>query len=180
MGECGRGPPCVEVCPLVSEAVLNSIEASGKKGLSSQEILTVFADHGVQFSEATLRKYVQLGLLPRSVRVGEKGKHRGSRGLYPVRVVRQILLIKQMMAQNFTIPEIKEEFLFLSGELEELEATLGDIFSKLGPRVLEKANLSLSRDAKYAESAGKELVLRLRRLEERLRGQPRLTALAGA
>ena len=35
----------------------------------------------MKFSEATLRKYVQLGLLPRSVRVGRKGKHQGSQGI---------------------------------------------------------------------------------------------------
>ena len=32
-------------------------------------------DARIRFSEATLRKYVQLGLLSRSVRVGRKGKH---------------------------------------------------------------------------------------------------------
>ena len=45
---------------------------------------------GVRLSEATFRKYVQAGLLPRSKRVGRKGKHRGSQGLYPVEAVRRI------------------------------------------------------------------------------------------
>jgi len=48
------------------------------KGLGGTAIglplLDVFPPRGIRFSEATLRKYVQLGLLPRSVRVGQKGK----------------------------------------------------------------------------------------------------------
>src|SRR6185503_20086322 len=80
----------------IDEAMLIRIEREHAAGLSSAEILDVFAVHGIQLSEATLRKYVQLGLLPRSVRVGRKGKHQGSQGVYPVQVVRQILHIKQM------------------------------------------------------------------------------------
>ena len=52
-------------------------------GLSTQQIVELFAVEGERLSEATFRKYVQLGLLPRSVRVGRKGKHRGSQGRYP-------------------------------------------------------------------------------------------------
>ena len=79
---------------------LNLLERKYAAGLSSVEILDVFASHDVALSEATLRKYVQLGLLPRSVRVGRKGKHQGSQGVYPVSVIRQILRIKQMMAEK--------------------------------------------------------------------------------
>lgn len=167
-------------CPLVTEAVLSSIEGSGKRGLSSQEILGIFAEHGVSFSEATLRKYVQLGLLPRSVRVGEKGKHRGSRGLYPLRVVRQILLIKQLLSENHTISEIKDEFLFLSSELEELEESLETIFAKIGQRVKgEREARGLSTEARDAESVGRDLIQRLRRVEERLRTRLRLSVVSG-
>src|SRR5690606_18912228 len=87
----------------IDESTLARIEQQHTAGLSSAEILDVFAAHNVSLSEATLRKYVQLGLLPRSVRVGTKGKHRGSKGVYPVRVVRQILQIKRMMAEQYTI-----------------------------------------------------------------------------
>ena len=87
----------------IDEATLSRIEKDHAAGLTSVEILDVFAQHGIALSEATLRKYVQLGLLPRSVRVGRKGKHQGSQGIYPVSVVRQILRIKQMMAERYTI-----------------------------------------------------------------------------
>ena len=62
---------------------LAEIERSRPQGLTSRQIVDLFETRGIRFSEATLRKYVQLGLLPRSVRVGRKGKHRGSCGLYP-------------------------------------------------------------------------------------------------
>src|SRR5262249_57100142 len=100
---------------------VDRIEREKRSGLSSGEILDAFASHGIKFSEATLRKYVQLGLLPRSIRVGRKGKHQGSQGMYPARVVRQIQRIKEMMAQDYTIEEIQREFLFVRHEIEELE-----------------------------------------------------------
>ena len=95
----------------IDEAALVRIEKQYAGGLSSAQILDVFATHGVPLSEATLRKYVQLGLLPRSVRVGKKGKHQGSQGIYPVRVIREILRIKQMMSSSYTIEQIQRESL---------------------------------------------------------------------
>jgi hypothetical protein len=94
----------------IDQATLEQIEREHDRGLTSAEILAVFAEHGIPLSEATLRKYVQIGLLPRSVRVGRKGKHQGSQGLYPVGVVRQILRIKAMMAQSYTIEQISANF----------------------------------------------------------------------
>ena len=102
---------------LLSEAELDAIEAANPGGLSSGEIVNIFTRQGTRFSEATLRKYVQLGLLPRSRRVGTKGKHKGSRGVYPAGVVRQINEIKRMMALDCTIDEIRNHFAFVGGEL---------------------------------------------------------------
>src|SRR5690606_34982714 len=67
----------------ISEMNLDKIEEAQADGLTSRQILDIFEAHGISLSEATLRKYVQLGLLPRSVRVGSKGKHQGSKGMYP-------------------------------------------------------------------------------------------------
>ena len=69
---------------MIDDTTLSQLERTYAAGLTSVEILDVFASHDVSMSEATLRKYVQLGLLPRSVRVGRKGKHQGSQGVYPV------------------------------------------------------------------------------------------------
>lgn len=164
----------------IDEATLQQIEAS-ERGLTSQEILELLARHGLPLTEATLRKYVQLGLLPRSIRVGEKGKHRGSKGLYPVRVVRQIQLIKQMMAADYTIERIQNEFLFLRGELDELEEALLQVTRKLGERARDAFGLqsALSREVKDVELRGKNLVERLRALEERVMGQGGLYSVSG-
>jgi DNA-binding transcriptional MerR regulator len=116
---------------MIDTETLSQLEKAHAAGLSSAEILDVFARHDVQLSEATLRKYVQLGLLPRSVRVGRKGKHQGSQGIYPVSVVRQVLRIKQMMAESYTIEQIQREFLFIRSEVEQLESMLTRIFKKL-------------------------------------------------
>src|SRR5215211_5881221 len=86
------------------------IERDFTAGLPSRTILEIFRPKGIQLSEATFRKYVQAGLLPRSRRVGRKGKHRGSQGLYPVEAVRRINAIKKMMAEGMTLEEIKRSF----------------------------------------------------------------------
>ena len=88
------------------EEELCEIEAKNADGLSSGEIVGLLTERGFKFSEATLRKYVQLGLLPRSRRVGSKGKHKGSKGVYPVGTVRQINEIKSMMDLDLTIEQI--------------------------------------------------------------------------
>src|SRR6185436_7174645 len=100
-------------------------------GITSAEILDTLASHGIKFSEATLRKYVQLGLLPRSVRVGRKGKHQGSQGMYPAAVLRQIQRIRDMIDQDFTIEEIQREFLFVRGDIEDLERSIAKVFEAL-------------------------------------------------
>ncbi|MFO0556222.1 MAG: hypothetical protein U0271_48040, partial [Polyangiaceae bacterium] len=115
----------------IPEEVLDQVERQHPEGIPSAVILELFERHGLKFSEATLRKYVQLGLLPRSVRVGQKGKHKGSQGLYPVGIIRQIVAIKSMMADNLTIEEIQREFLFVRGDIEELERKLDKIFKTL-------------------------------------------------
>src|SRR6185436_20567150 len=123
----------------ITDDALDRLELEHPQGLTSAEILDVFASHEIKFSEATLRKYVQLGLLPRSVRVGKKGKHQGSQGMYPAVVIRQILRIKEMMADDLTIEQIQREFLFVRGDIEELERVIGRIFDNLNRAAKERA-----------------------------------------
>lgn len=163
----------------VPDQVVDRLEREHPQGLTSQEILDVFATHGVKFSEATLRKYVQVGLLPRSVRVGRKGKHQGSQGMYPTKVVRQIALIKEMMAADFTIEEIQREFLFVRGDIEELERTLAKIFDTLKDALRERRGEPATRavlgDVAAAETLAGDLVGRLERIEERLTTRAKLS-----
>ncbi|EYF07803.1 MerR family transcriptional regulator [Chondromyces apiculatus] len=163
----------------IPDDVLDRIEQEHAQGITSSEILDLFAAHGLKFSEATLRKYVQLGLLPRSVRVGRKGKHQGSQGMYPVTVVRQIQRIKDMMAQDYTIEEIQREFLFVRGEIEELERTMAKVFDALKEAAKERrsetSGRAIAQDLSTAEGLAKELLAKLTMLEERLMAQARLS-----
>jgi DNA-binding transcriptional MerR regulator len=168
----------------ISDDVLDRLERERAHGITSAEILDIFASHGVKFSEATLRKYVQLGLLPRSVRVGRKGKHQGSQGMYPASVVRQIQRIKEMMAQDYTIEEIQREFLFVRGDIEELSRTLSKIFDTLKDAAKERrsetSGRAISNDLTTAESLARELVAKLSMIEERLMAQARLSKQAAS
>lgn len=158
---------------------LDRLEREHTAGLSSAQILDIFAARGLKFSEATLRKYVQLGLLPRSVRVGKKGKHQGSQGMYPASVVRQIQRIKEMMAQDYTIEEILKEFLFVRGDIEELERTLSRIFDTLKSaareRKSETTGRAIANDLQSAETLARDLLAKLQMIEQRITAQARLS-----
>lgn len=170
--------------PVIDPAALTRIERSHPNGLTSAEILDLLAQFRVPFSEATLRKYVQLGLLPRSVRIGRKGKHRGSQGMYPVSVLRQILRIKQMMAESYTIEQIQREFLFIRGDVEQLERLLDGIFKKLSAvlkeRRRESATELVAREVGDARSLSKDLVARLTAIETRLTSKARMETVAAS
>lgn len=167
---------------MIDAETLAQLEKAHAAGLTSAEILDVFARHDVQLSEATLRKYVQLGLLPRSVRVGRKGKHQGSQGIYPVSVVRQVLRIKQMMAESYTIEQIQREFLFIRSEVEQLESMLTRIFRTLDgvlkERKAERVSSAVQRDVGDARSLSKELMARLEAIETKLTTRSRLESVA--
>jgi hypothetical protein len=167
---------------VIDDTALSQFERSHSEGLTSAEILDVFARHSIPLSEATLRKYVQLGLLPRSVRIGKKGKHQGSQGLYPVGVVRQILTIKQMMAESYTIEQIQREFLFIRSDVEQLEQLLEGIFKKLDEVVHERRRepRSVVREVGDARSLSKDLLARLSAIETKLTSRARMETVAAS
>jgi DNA-binding transcriptional MerR regulator len=169
---------------VIDDPTLGQLERKYAAGLTSAEILDVFASHDVSLSEATLRKYVQLGLLPRSVRVGRKGKHQGSQGVYPVSVVRQILRIKQMMAESYTIEQIQREFLFIRNDVEQLEQMLTRIFKKLDgvlkERKLERSAQAVHRDVLDARGISKDLMARLVAIEDKLTKRNRIESVAAS
>jgi hypothetical protein len=169
---------------VIDDPTLSQLERKYAAGLTSVEILDVFASHDVSLTEATLRKYVQLGLLPRSVRVGRKGKHQGSQGVYPVSVVRQILRVKQMMAESYTIEQIQREFLFIRNDVEQLEQMLTRIFKKLDAvlkeRKLERSAQAVHRDVLDARGISKDLMARLIAIEDKLTKRSRIESVAAS
>jgi hypothetical protein len=164
----------------IDDSILADLERQHAAGLTSSDLIDVCAAHGLSLSEATLRKYVQLGLLPRSVRVGRKGKHKGSLGVYPVRAIRQLVRIKEMMADSYTIEEIRRDFLFVRTDIEQLEQTLGCIFKALARALEQRRRVTgvemVNHEVTRAKRRGRELVQQLSGIEELLARQSRLSA----
>src|SRR5438094_3631309 len=123
----------------------DALEEEHPQGISAVQIVDFFAPRGVKLAQATFRKYVQLGLLPRSRRVGEKGKHRGSRGLYPATAFRRISLIKSLMDDGLTLEDIRHSFVFFRGQLDGVESALDDLFAALDKTSAEQSEIKASR-----------------------------------
>ncbi|HZX94421.1 MAG TPA: MerR family transcriptional regulator, partial [Myxococcales bacterium] len=138
----------------------DALEAQYVAGISAGQIVEFFAPRGVKLAQATFRKYVQLGLLPRSRRVGEKGKHRGSRGLYPAAAVRRIHLIKSLMDEGMTLEDIRRSFVFFKNHIDQVERGLDEV---LGEFLLELDDRPFGRERK------RELTAQLERLRARAR-----------
>ena len=158
---------------LLDEEELAEIERAWPNGLTSRQIVDVFESRGIRFSEATLRKYVQLGLLPRSVRVGRKGKHRGSCGLYPANVIRRVNLVKGMMAEDLTIEEIQRSFARFKDEIGAIEKGVRELIASFereakGPTFDSDKRAQLEREINEAKRAAGELVRRISSLERSL------------
>jgi DNA-binding transcriptional MerR regulator len=154
----------------LTESQVREIEAASPEGLTSQELVAAFAHAGVKFSEATLRKYVQLGLVPRSRRVGRKGKHLGSRGVYPVRALRRINTIKRLMAERYTIEEIQARFLTFKDNIETLDDAIGELIrlfdSKIGEQKPSKLRKRLEDELSSIKASADKLLEDVQRLEK--------------
>ncbi len=158
---------------LLDERELLEIERAWPNGLTSRQIVDVFETRGIRFSEATLRKYVQLGLLPRSVRVGRKGKHRGSCGLYPANVIRRVNVVKGMMAEDRTIEEIQRSFARFKDDIDTVEKDLRELMASFereakAPSADPEGRRDLEREIVEAKRTASELVRRISSLERRI------------
>jgi hypothetical protein len=176
-GGTGGGTSSEDGGELLSDRELKAIEKDHPEGMTSVQIVDVFTQRGIRFSEATFRKYVQQGLLPRSRRVGRKGKHQGSQGLYPTTTVRRINAIKKLMAENYTIEDIQRQFLRYRDEIESLERGLDTIFTGFeaeldAPRFDTETRRGLKKEIAEARKTADELVRRIEGIERRL-AEPR-------
>lgn len=167
------GAPGGDDSELLSDRDLRTIERDNADGLTSVQIVNIFVERGIRFSEATFRKYVQQGLLPRSRRVGRKGKHQGSLGLYPATTVRRINAIKRLQAENHTIEEIQKQFLRYRDEIEALERGLNAIFAGFdeairAPHFDTESRKNLKRDIAEARRTADDLVKRIGGIERRI------------
>ena len=156
----------------LTESQVREVEAANPDGLTSAELVAAFANRSVKFSEATLRKYVQLGLVPRSRRVGQKGKHLGSRGVYPLRAVRRINTIKRLMAERYTIEEIQARFLAFKDGIETLDEALTELIqlfeTKIGQQPPNRLRKRLEGELVSVRGTAEKLLSSVYRLEKLL------------
>jgi len=160
---------------LLADREIDEIERAWPDGMTSRQIVDVFETRGIRFSEATLRKYVQLGLLPQSVRVGRKGKHRGSCGLYPALVIRRVNIVKRMMAEYRTIEEIQRSFARFKDDIDSVQKDLRELISSFEreaktPRDADddESRRAMENEIIEAKKAAGELVRRISSLERRI------------
>jgi hypothetical protein len=178
-----------------SEAELDALEAAHPEGLGVQQIVDTFVEKGERLTEATFRKYVQLGLLPRSRRVGRKGKHRGSQGLYPATAIRQLVHLRQLMGLGFTIEEIQREFLFVRGDIEALGRQMARVYTAFESAFKVRRSAAdtadsvkkstsnvgetlLVRQLEEAQAVGEDLLQKLEDMERRLTMNARMSRAA--
>lgn len=161
-----------------SEGELEELEAHHPDGMSVQQVVDAFVGRGSRLTEATFRKYVQLGLVPRSVRVGRKGKHQGSQGLYPSTAVRQIDHIRKLMQRGITMEDIQKEFLFVRGDVDALERQLERVYAALDRAIEARRENGADRTERDAlgdaRVVGADLLARLEAIEQRLTMRARI------
>jgi DNA-binding transcriptional MerR regulator len=158
---------------LFDSGELERLEGAHADGISAQEVIALFQARGLRLSEANFRKYVQLGLLPTSRRVGRKGKHRGSRGLYPVSVVRSINLIKRLMDRGLTLEEIRDSFVSIQNDIERVGEALDSLFARIEERLTRiheapEALRPLTKDVEASRRGASILLESLEKIGSRL------------
>ena len=120
---------------LLSSTELRRVESKYAEGITSAAVVKLFKAKGERFSEATLRKYVQLGLLPTSRRVGIRGRHRGSSGLYPAIIVRLANEIKRALEAGQSLEDIRMGTIGLSGEVQSLRRAADQLLDRFAQAI---------------------------------------------
>jgi hypothetical protein len=142
-----------------SESALQALERAHPQGLAVQQIVDAFDQAGD--------------------RLGRKGKHKGSQGLYPVTVIRRIDSIRRLMSQGYTIDQIQREFLVVSGDVEELTRSFERVVSAI-ERLLEArgGDALAERQLEEARALGDALLRKLDEIEQRMSMRARMARAA--
>ncbi|HUS32972.1 MAG TPA: MerR family transcriptional regulator [Kofleriaceae bacterium] len=155
----------------LTEEQLRAIETQYPEGLTAVQLVDAFTRNRVRFSEASFRKYVQQGLLPRSKRVGRKGKHKGSLGVYPAKTVRRINQVKRLMADGYTIEEIQGQVLLYTDLVEGVEENVTELVTRLQrdcERLEPASRKEVAKELTEVRKEGDRLVERLSALATRV------------
>jgi len=156
---------------LLGEEELRAVEGVYAEGITASQVVEVFTSRGIKFSEASFRKYVQQNLLPRSRRVGRKGKHRGSLGVYPSKTVRRINTVKRLMAEGHTIEEIQGQFLLYTDLAEGVQEHLTQLAARLAADIAKsdpEIRKTLENELAEVRREGDRLVERLDELTRKV------------
>lgn len=132
---------------LLTKSEMKKIESKFPEGVTSEQVVKIFHNKGNKFSEATLRKYVQLGLLPTSRRVGIRGRHRGSSGMYPTGVIRLINEIKDVLGQGLSLSEVCRGKWGLLSETLQLQTQMSHLFERVQTSIQIEQKTSSQRAA---------------------------------
>jgi hypothetical protein len=148
---------------LLTESQMRAVETQFADGLTAVQVVDAFTRNHIKFSEASFRKYVQQGLLPRSRRIGRKGKHKGSLGLYPVKTVRRINAVKQLMLDGYTIEQIQGQLLLYTDLIEGIGENLAELWLRF-----DREPHKLQKELAEARRAGDRLVEQLESIARRV------------
>lgn len=133
------------------EGALQAAERRHPLGMTSTQVVEALASLGVSFTEASLRKWVQLSLLPKSDRVANPGAQGGSRGVYPVSILRRVLAVKRLLSEGWSSESIVSRGLLFEHDLEDLEGRLEQVISGM------ERGLGVGREASTLEPVRREL-----------------------
>ncbi len=155
---------------LLNKTDLKRISDKHPDGLSSQEIVDIFQARGIRFSEATFRKYVQMGLVERCKRVGRKGKHRGSHGLYPISTVARINSIKKMISGDLTLEQLRGSYFSMRQRMEEAERIIQEVREEMKKQKdskgkKERQDVLLTREMETLQKNAQRVTTMLQKLE---------------
>lgn len=154
---------------------IRRIEKQYPDGIGSSQVVEIFKGKGHRFSEATLRKYVQLGLLPKSRRVGVRGRHRGSSGLYPVSIVKLISDIKLALDNGATLEQVRVGNVGLGSELSVLSKCWNEVRGRFTEAIEkssdDKRKPSLGKTLEQYDKAFEKHVTELTRFAGRIAGE---------
>lgn len=81
---------------LFTDQEIKDLTLKYKNGLTMNQLAELFTDNGERMSVHTVKKYVQHGFIPNCKRVGSKGKHKGSYGIFPASAIERINTIKKV------------------------------------------------------------------------------------
>jgi hypothetical protein len=107
------------------------------------------------------------------VRVGRKGKHSGSCGIYPADIVRRVNQVRAMMAADLTIEEIQRSFARFKEEIERVEKGVRELIAGFereakGPALDPDRRAEIEAEIVAAKQAAGELIRRITGVEASL------------